>query len=105
MISVSAWQSLDSRSETGRGGGRAQSLSDYPSFWPNGGVSFRRLRYSNESQWPRLFEIKSQNSAVPSQRELTCCLKVLGSDLEKNVTKGESDPRTPDGDNGSHHEQ
>ena len=35
------------------------SLSDHASFWPDHGVSFRRLRGSCELQWPRLFEIKT----------------------------------------------
>jgi len=50
MILVNAWKSPGSVIETGRYGERGKSLLDYSSFWPDRGVSFRRLRSSCESR-------------------------------------------------------
>ena len=43
--------------------------------------------------------------AIPNQRELTCCLEMFNSDSEENVSEGESDPGTPQGDDNSHNKQ
>ena len=42
---------------------------------------------------------------MPNRHELTCCLEVPRSDPEKSISKGESNPRTPHGDEESHDEQ
>ena len=80
-------------------------MSDFSSFWPDRGVSFHHLRDSCESRSPRLFEIKSQKVPKPKGRELTCCLKVLCPDCEKEVSEGKPNRRTPHGDDGSHDEK
>jgi len=101
MIYANARQSLDPRNETGRYGKRAESSLGYSSFWPDPEVSSHHLRNSCESRSPMLFGVKSQKVSAFNHRELTRCLEVLRPDLEKNVSEGESDPRTPDGDDES----
>ena len=56
MIYADPWPP-GSESETRVYVRRAKGLSDHLSPWPDRGVSFRRLRNSCGSRWPRLFVI------------------------------------------------
>jgi len=48
--------------------------------------------------------VRSLRVSMSKHRELTGCLKVLRSDLEKDVSEGETDPPTPHGDDSAHDE-